>query len=375
MAISIGGSVGRGGSNALADVATVGSALVAVGIENGGVSSAPLSFDWLGDAIAHFQGVQGLMARPDGRIDAGGGTLRRINAILFPDEMGIRPLVDAAGLVATVASDFVWAPDKVSLQSDFVFRWVGVAGRGSVHYFQLDETVVPRWFGVLVPEGTTEWDRVHLFFHPTPAQARDDHDRQIYFDAEYRSFGRWRSLFHYLSDDMAVQFCASEPRRILVMPLFTQGASGDCGIFPQRWPEILGCILGRLRQGVESGATFQRVTNVVVSSFSSGITYSHHFRRRANLAGRLAGVIDFDGAFSTYRSLSHSLTEPAGRVVKVQQSAATAATVPSLAAKNIFPVAKPRWGSPWVGDFAPDAYRIHGLIPHHLMQVAAERAG
>jgi hypothetical protein len=372
MAITIGGSVGRGGANALPDVVTVGNALVGVGVDNGGIFGAPLGLDWLGDAIAHFQGVQGLMATPDGRIDPGGSTLRRINAILFPDEVGVRRLVDVAGLATTVGSAPVWAPDHHSLVTDFVFQWVGVAGRGSIHYFQFDATVVPRWLGVLVPEGTTEFDRVHLFFHPTPAQAG-------YVDAEYHSLGRWRGIFHYLSDDMGVQFCAAQAGRVLVMPLFTQGSSGDCGVFPQRWPEVLGCILGRISHGVDSGAPFQRVTDVVVSSFSSGITYSHEFRSRANLAGRLAGVIDFDGVISTYSALSQSLTGPAGRVVKVQQSAATTATVPALAAANVFPVPQPRWGGPWAGIFDPNpgtaVLQIHGVIPKTMMHVAAQRAG
>src|SRR5690606_34282557 len=108
-------------------------------------------------------------------------------------EVGVRRLADTDGLATAVGPDPVWAPDQVSLVSDFVFQWVGVAGTGSIHYFQLDAPVVPRWFGVLVPEDTTEFDRVHVFFHPTPAQAG-------YVDAEYQSFGRWRGIFHYLSD-------------------------------------------------------------------------------------------------------------------------------------------------------------------------------
>jgi len=372
MGITIGASVGRGGVNAPADVVAVGGALVAVGVENGGIFAVPLGLDWLGDAIAHFQGVQGLMATPDGRIDPGGGTLRRINAILFPDEVGVRRLADTDGLATAVGPDPVWAPDQVSLVSDFVFQWVGVAGTGSIHYFQLDAPVVPRWFGVLVPEDTTEFDRVYVFFHPTPAQAG-------YVDAEYQSFGRWRGIFHYLSDDMAVQFCAAGTGRVLVMPLLTQAAAADCGVFPQRWPEVLGCILGRLAHGVESGAPFQRVTDVVVSSFSSGITYSHEFRKRANLGSRLAGVIDFDGVISTYSALSQALTGPAGRVVKVQQSTVSAGTVPSLAAANVFAVPLPRWGGPWDGVFDPNPgtalLQIHGVIPQTMMHVAAQRAG
>ena len=96
MGIQIFSSVGRGGINAPSDVIAIGGALVGVGIDNGGVFGAPLSLDALGDAIANFQSVQGISSNPDGRVDPGGGTLRRFNAILFPDEVGITAL-DPAG--------------------------------------------------------------------------------------------------------------------------------------------------------------------------------------------------------------------------------------------------------------------------------------
>lgn len=370
MGIQISGSVGRGGANAVPDVVAIGGALVAVGVDQGGIFAAPLGLDWLGDAIAHFQGIQGLMANPDGRIDPGGGTLRRINAILFPDEVGVSRL-SAPGLATSVSSTF-WTPDEASLAADFVFGWTSGSGSGQLHYFQLAETVVPRWFGVLVPDGTTSFDRVHLFFHPTPGQAG-------HHDGAYHGLGSFKDIWHYLSENMAAQFCAAGTGRVLVMPLMTQASTGDCGVLPQRWVDVVGCILGRLAAGVDAGAPFQRVTDVVVSSFSSGIVYSHQFRARANLGSRLAGVIDFDGIISSSSSLSVGLTGPTGRVVKAQQSAATAAAIPGLAAQNVFPLQRPRWGGPWETSFDPDPgtalRQIHGTIPQTMMLVAARRAG
>jgi hypothetical protein len=40
----------------------------------------------------------------------------------------------------------------------------------------LGQAVVPKWFGVLVPEGVSSFDNIHLFFHPTLAQ------RLVYMD-------------------------------------------------------------------------------------------------------------------------------------------------------------------------------------------------
>lgn len=370
MGIQLSGSVGRNGTNAPLDVVAIGGGLVGIGIDNGGVFAPPLSIDGLIEAIVVFQSAQGLMQNPDGRIDPNGNSLRRLNAILFPDEVGISALT-AEGLVTSVTGP-TWAPDEASIVSELVFSWVGMAGTGRIHYFQLAEQVVPRWFGVLVPEGTTSFDRVHIFFHPTPSQAG-------HVDANYHSLGSFQGIFHYLSEAMGSQFSGAGTGRVLVMPLMTQASSADCGTFPQRWANYLGVMLGRIATGVSFGAPFQPVSSVVVSSFSSGISYSHHFRTRANLGARLAGVIDFDGVISSFSSLSQNLSGPAGHVVKAQQSAATAAALPGLAAQNIFPLGRERWGGPWTGVFDPNpgtaVLQIHGQVPQTMMGLAARRAG
>ncbi|KMO84109.1 hypothetical protein BST22_13920 [Mycolicibacterium chubuense] len=367
MGIAIGAGVGANAANAPLDVAVIGGALVTVGPDNGGIFGVPMSIDGLTDAIRAFQVFQGMKA-PDGRVDPAGNTIARLNAILFPDEVGITELVD--GALATTVDSTTWAPVEASLVSDFVFEWAGVAGAGAMHYFQLNEHSVPRWFGVLVPEGALRYDRVHIFFHPTPAQAGHP-------DGEYHGLGSFRDVFHYLSDSFGSQFCASASDRILVMPLMTQAAAADCGIFPQRWANYLGCILGRLATGMSVGAPHLTISSVVVSSFSSGITYSHQFRTRTNLGPRLAGVIDFDGGFSSYSNLSQQLTGPAGHVVKAQQSAAN--NIPAQAAQNIFPLPRERWGGPWAASFDPNPQtarlQVHAGIPQAMMKIAAERAG
>lgn len=370
MGIHIGASVGRNGINAPPDVLAIGGALVGIGVDNGGVFAPPLSIEGLAEAITLFQSVQGLLAQPDGRIDPNGNSLRRLNAILFPDEIGISPLA-ADGLATTVTGP-TWAPDETSIVTDLVFSWIGMAGSGTIHYFQLAEQTVPRWFGVLVPDGTTSFDRVHIFFHPTPAQAGHN-------DADYHGLGSFKNIFHYLSEAMGSQFTGAGTGRILIMPLMNQASTADCGTFPQRWVDYVGCILGRLASGLPFGAPFQRVTSVVVSSFSSGIVYSDKFRARSNLGARLAGVIDFDGVISSHSALSTNLTGPAGHVIKAQQSAAAASALPGLAAQNIFPLTRERWGGPWTGIFDPNPQtallQIHGRIPQTMMGLAARRAG
>lgn len=367
-------SVGRNGVNLPVDVAKIGAALVAVGPDRGGFFAPPLTIEGLGDAIEHFQQFQGLPVH-DGRVDPGGRTLRRINEILdpaMPAAGGIRAMSGSAGFAATVNKN-TWTPFEDSLVSDFVFQWANVAGSGRIFYFQLDEQVVPRWFGALVPDGTSSFDKVHVFFHPTPAQAG-------YHDSQYHGPANWPDIFHYLTDDMGAQFCAAGTGRVLVMPLMTQAAAQDCGVFPQRWESILGRILGMLKSGDTTGsAPPEPISSIVVSSFSSGIVYSHQFRSRAHLGGRLSGVIDFDGIISSFSQHSTALSGPPGRVVRMQQSAANPQSIGTLAAQNTFPLVRSRWGGPWANSFVADDHQamlqIHGTIPQTMMYVAAGRAG
>lgn len=375
-------SVGRNGKNLAGDVVKIGVALVAVGPDRGGIFAPPLTVEGLGQAIESFQKFQRLPAR-DGRVDPRGGTLRRINEILNPGALppapptpagtgNIRPMTNTSGL-APVVDQTTWTPVEASLVSDFVFKWAGVAGKGKISYFELDEKVVPRWFGVLVPDGVSSFDKAHIFFHPTPAQAQAGYD-----DAQYHSLGNWSGIFHYLSDRMGSQFCAAGTGRVMVMPLMTQGTAGSCGVFPQRWESIVGRIFGMLKSGATSGSPPPAsISSVVVSSFSSGITYSHNFRSRANLGARLAGVIDFDGVISSYRSAS--IANPSGRVVRMQQMPSTQQTLRALAAQNTFPLGRPRWGGPYAELFPKNEAQallpIHGTIPQTMMFVAARRAG
>lgn len=382
--ITITGSVGWTGQNLPSDVALISAALVAIGPARGGIFGPPLSVDGLGQAVHAFQTFQKLPAR-DGRVDRGGNSLRRINEILNPNQAPgpapapapggigtVRELVNVAGL-ATFVNTATWTPVEQSLTTEMVFGWTGVTGAGTIRYFELDEKVVPRWFGVLIPNGTTSFDKAHIFFHPTPGQAG-------YRDDQYHSLGNWVNVFHYLSDDFGAQFCAAGMGRLLVMPLMTQGVAGTCGIFAQRWEAILSRIFGMLQSNdMSASAPNASISNLVVSSFSSGIAYSHYFRSHAGLGSRLSGVIDFDGGISTYKHLSAMIRQPAGRVVRMQQMPVTQKTLWTLAANNVFPLPRSRWGGPYLNLFPKNEYQamlqIHGTIPQTTMYIAARRAG
>jgi hypothetical protein len=370
--ISIGKSVGAGGSNQPLDVGKIGAALVAIGPDRGGIYAVPLSIGGLAEAIRMFQEFQKLPAR-DGRVDPGGKTLKKINEILNPGAFPIPPMPPRPNTqtgeirnmpeMSTSINKVVWSPIESSLISEMAFKWNGVSGSGNIFYFELDEDVVPNWFGVLVPTGVISFDHVHIFFHPTPAQAG-------YIDANYKSKAGWKGVFHYMTDDMAVQFCAAQTGQVLVMPLMTQSAAGTCGIFPERWESIVGQMLGQIAGGISGSSSPQAISSVVVSSFSSGITYSAAFRNRANLDGKLRGVIDFDGIISSYRDKSRALSASA---VRMWQTGAAAQTLTPSAAQNLFPLPHPRWkGSPYILN-GNVVLQIHAVIPQSMMFVAAGR--
>ncbi len=376
-------SVGRGGQNLAADVAKIAAALVAVGAERGGIFAPPLSIDGLAQAIRGFQDFHTLPAR-DGRVDPGGGTLKKINAVLFPGLVPRPPtppqgtgrlkVIDAvAHSLVTSVNKPVNTPVEASLVRDLLFDWTVVAGGGRITYFELDEVVVPRWFGVLVPNGTTRFSSVHIFFHPTPAQAGFD-------DRQYHNLAAFKAIWHHLTDDMAAQFCAAATGRVLVMPLMTNGAAGTAGIFPQRWESLVAKMLGMLSSGnLTDSAAPVGIDNTVVSSFSAGIAYSHAFISRAKLGSKLKGIIDFDGAFSSFSGLSAGLGAGISPAVRMQQMVGVKQSqIAGMAARNLFPLPPTRFNKLLIVPAKDDRQSmnmIHGLIPRVTMFTAARRVG
>lgn len=257
----------------------------------------------------------------------------------------------------------VWSPIEQSLASEMVFKWGGVGGSGTIYYFDLDEVVVPNKFGVLVPAGVTDFRNVHLFFHPTPAQKNNP-----YHDTGYFNNPVWRNIFHYLTGDMAVQFCAANSNQVLFMPLMSNGAAESCGVLPARWESLMSKALGMI-----AGTAPVAIATLVVSSFSSGITYSAAFRKQARVGGRLRAVIDFDGIISTHKRHSQALS---AQSVRMWQTDVAAAQIIPQAAMNFFQLPLKRWDTAGSGPYkfrGNIMMQMHGTIPNAMMYVAARR--
>ena len=215
------------------------------------------------------------------------------------------PIAGLHGGTGTIATtSWVVNPDSVPGAGKLVF--LGRDVQVTTFLFQIAADVVPNWFGAAVPSGLTEFGNVHVFFHPTPAQAG-------YIDADYRTkSGKWPELFYYM-ERLGNQLCGAGRDQLLVMPFLTEAAK-DTGILPGSWSEILPDIATAVRDAVgQPSATPVSVDKVVVSSFSAGMIYSDSFRRRASgLAPVLAEVWDLDGSFSSYYAISGALRSTAG---------------------------------------------------------------
>jgi hypothetical protein len=258
----------------------------------------------------------------------------------------LAPTVGLHGGTGTIATTS-WVVDPASVPGVGKLVFLGRDVQVTTFLFQIAADVVPNWFGVAVPQGLTEFGNLHVFFHPTPAQAG-------YVDADYRTkSGKWPELFYYM-ERLGNQLSGAEREQLLVMPFLTEAAK-DTGILPGSWSEILPDIATAVRDAVGApSATPVPVDTLIVSSFSAGIIYSDSFRGGASgLAPVLAGVWDLDGNISSYHAISTALRATAGcPVTRYDQ-------VPG-GDPQTFHVPQPRWS-----DFVQppqNSSDVHALI-------------
>jgi hypothetical protein len=220
--------------------------------------------------------------------------------------------------------------------------------------FVLNANVVPNWFGVAVPDGLTDFTRPNIFFHPTPGQAG-------YSDAAYPTKGGpkntlWPKLFYYM-ERLGYQIAGSGRGQVVVMPFLTDDATSNW-ILPANWLDIVTDILRAAGAQLQPGQPVPpSIAQVVVSSFSDGILYSHAFRATAaGLQPLLGEIWDLDGSISSYSQYSDDLRhgQPVP-VVQYDQNAALGA--------NSYHVQWPRWADYYVRSAVPKSVLdVHPLV-------------
>ena len=195
-------------------------------------------------------------------------------------------------------------PTSVPGSGDLAF--VGADVRVRTMLFALDSNVVvPNWFGVAVPDGIQDFTRANIFFHPTPGQAKDSKGNPLYPEFAYRTKGaHWPDLYYY-AERLGKQVAGAARGQVVIIPFMTDSATNG-GIFPTIWRDTVTEILQvRAAMGADDGSTLT-ISQIVVSSFSDGIIYSHFFRARSSDLTP-SEIWDLDGGLSSYKSYSADL--------------------------------------------------------------------
>lgn len=254
--------------------------------------------------------------------------------------------------------------------------------------YQLDQNVVPNWFGVAIPDGITDFSRPTLYFHPSPSGAgyKDGPNDSIYFgkskDAASRSAdeNKWLELFAYvdrLGHQLAgsVQLNGASPNQVVIVPFMSSSALPTAGILPNNWLPILSDILADIRQTLTGVAEPLTVSELVIAGFSFGYSGANAFRTSSKqdqslLGPRLKQIWDFDGFPKT---VSNPLVTVSGKFRAIKYSEGTEQQ--SLA------LPKPRWSDypspppseePALRD-TDDTSLVHHLIRDFMFLDAAKQ--
>jgi hypothetical protein len=155
------------------------------------------------------------------------------------------------------------------------------------------------WVGAAVPAGTVDFNRAHIFFHPTVVNGGSVHAA----DSDYRLFtGGWsRSLERYVPMQGG-QLSAAGARVPLLVPFTTMSAlakDGRHNMFADRPLETLNEILSALQRAAMPGKSSQSVDaiQVSVSSFSSGVVSMRSFISQFGQFRIIREVTDLDSPF------------------------------------------------------------------------------
>lgn len=163
------------------------------------------------------------------------------------------------------------------------------------------------WVGVAVPFGTTDFSRIQVFFHPTVVQLRPPQPPIIHAtEGDYLTFtGGWSgSLQRYIA--LQGSQLASVRRVPLLVPFTTMAALGadrEQNMFAIDPVATLSNITAATQAAFVPFLPPPNLTDVGVTSFSSGIQAMRKFIAAMKPSGLIREVIDFDSPFI--------LTEPA----------------------------------------------------------------
>ncbi|MDH4085243.1 MAG: hypothetical protein OEV99_14205 [Nitrospira sp.] len=177
------------------------------------------------------------------------------------------------------------------------FQEIEQIGTMNEFLFEMRKDGAIYWIGAAVPQGTPDFSKVQVFFHPTVVQAGVVHAAE----GDYPGFGGgWSgSLQRYVA--MQGGQLAGARQTPLIVPFMTMAAFTGLApayMFGTRPIETLNAIMTAVRDEAMPGADdLVDVTQIGVSSFSSGIGAMRLFIKTFGSSGLITETTDFDGAF------------------------------------------------------------------------------
>ncbi|TCU72464.1 hypothetical protein EDE08_105325 [Bradyrhizobium sp. R2.2-H] len=289
----------------------------------------------------------------------------------------IRELKDHPSAKAFPANDRlqVAAPDTVV--ADRVLRSGTTGHNGFRNFVFAYARGLPARVCAVVPDGTTEFTRALIFFHPLPTP------RAGYDDGQYADqTGGWHNIYRYC-EQQGAQLAASNKKIVLIMPIFSLASTETCGVFPDKWKDLIELILRHIRDQRFPGRKGEDMDlkEVITASYSAGVQYMSTFLNRAkDLKPALKEVWDYDGRFSTSREKSEGLRSFAPKVLTYDQRPVKLnQVVQEFRLNKGIHIPLPRWqdlgksssfldvADPNVAAVPGASLFVHGAMPRYLM--------
>jgi hypothetical protein len=289
----------------------------------------------------------------------------------------IREIKDHPSAKAVPPNDRLQVAAQDTVVADRVLRSATVAHRGFRIFVFSYARGLPARVCAVVPDGTTEFNRALIFFHPLPTK------RAGYDDGQYaQQTGGWHNIYRYC-EQQGAQLAASNKKMIFIMPIFNLASTETCGFFPAKWKDLIELILRNIRDQRFAGRKGEpmNVNEIITASYSAGIQYMRTFLRDGvGLTGALKEVWDYDGRFSTAKDKSEGLSAFAPKVLTYDQRPVKMSEVVHEArlGKGIH-IPLPRWKDlgkstsffdvtdPNVAAVAGASLFVHGAMPRYLM--------
>lgn len=395
MTLTIKHSVGKnGGRNERGDVAVVQGLLTAILVKENHRDSG-IALRWiptiygasLGDVIERFQSERKLLRHPDGRVDPGGTTWKKLIELAgsppaprpgpapTPAPGGLRRFDDEpAGYRERESLPQLAGPRDLGSQWDI--SWGGVATRAVDSWFyECPQHITNRYIGVAVPRGCRQPDAFLLYFHHPIGQDLTPYHSSL----GYLNWG----IGDYFVGRMQLkrQLALSNKNVAIVIPSPVPSGMGD---FQDNETFIEEALL-RIASDIK-GSPVTALPPLLLAGYSGALEYMDKFSAKApRIASRVRAVFDFDGAWhvklrnttlAQYTALGARVFRYQGGVSPLPGTKESPmAFQMRMNAKSIVPLPFARWRTHpnirqaaamgqgwWLHHYIPTCMLYHGLV-------------